>query len=68
VRERTVELRDPADCLLNDNNESQERRMFHVVRLAGLSAVLAAAFVLATGMPPATVQSDLRPTLVVAFE
>jgi hypothetical protein len=42
--------------------------MFGMFRLAGLSAVLAAAFVLATTERPAPHQIDLRPTLTVAFD
>ncbi|MGA0596279.1 hypothetical protein [Enterovirga sp. CN4-39] len=42
--------------------------MFGMFKLAGLSAVLAAALVIATGAPSVHVQPEIRPTLVVAFE
>ena len=42
--------------------------MFALVRLAGVSAVLAAAVVLATEPPTARTKAQLRPGLVVAFE
>ncbi len=42
--------------------------MFGMFRLAGLSAVLAAAFVIATTERPTSYQVDLRPTLIVAFD
>ena len=41
--------------------------MYEMVRLAGVSAVLAAAFVLATGQPSSQAGIELRPSLVVVF-
>ena len=41
--------------------------MYEMVRLAGVSAVLAAAFVLATGERSARPGPELRPSLMVVF-
>jgi hypothetical protein len=41
--------------------------MYEMFRLAGVSAVLAAAFVLATGQPSPQAGNELRPSLVVVF-
>ncbi|NNM74522.1 hypothetical protein [Enterovirga aerilata] len=42
--------------------------MFRMVRLAGVSAVLAAAFVLATTEYPVGSRADLLPRLTIVFE
>ena len=42
--------------------------MFDMFRLAGVSAVLAAALVLATGERPAQSGYDLRPSLLVTID
>jgi hypothetical protein len=42
--------------------------MFEMVKLAGVSAVLAASLVIATGDREVARQAPLRPSLVVAFD
>jgi hypothetical protein len=69
VRRRTVNLRRPADLLANDITSRGRGEMGKMVRLAGLSAVLAAALVLATGerdIRPAA--GTLRPSLLVTID
>jgi hypothetical protein len=67
-----VRRRTPEPLVTRDGGSSEDNGgrggMYGTVRLAGVSAILAAAFVLATEDRGFAPPSELRPSLVVVFE